>query len=591
MGQVAHSVSFAVDPRGRAEQIGREQIKICYGHLPAILVINGIVGGGTIFGLWHVVSQTGLVLWGSAMVLVLLARAALWWWYRRSASNARQRVWGVGLIVGSGLTGLLWGMAGVVFYPSGLLEYQLFILFVLMGMGAGAISSLTAYMPAFYAFTPVSLLPIGAVLIWANDTIHITLGIMTVTYAAALGFFARPINKALVQSLKLRFENMDLIEELSQQRDEAERANIAKSKFLAAASHDLRQPLHALALFTTALDERIGDHEVRKIVGNINDSVRALENLFNALLDISRLDAGVLQPNRCHFSVQELCQRLIGEYRPEAEGKGIELECRRCDLVVHSDPALLERILRNLISNAIRYTPAGAVHVACVPFEQELRIDVLDTGIGIPLDQQGEIFKEFYQLDNPERDRKKGLGLGLAIVDRLSVLLEHPVEVQSTPGQGSRFSVWVPRGDPERVVADVTPPVVGRPLAGLHVIVVDDEIAAREGMATVLEGWGCAVTLAGSEDEAMAAARAATTAPDAIIADYRLRDERTGVQAIERLQREFGRRIPALIVTGDTAPERLLEAKASGHQLVHKPIQPAMLRAFLNKVCLGKPTS
>jgi CheY-like chemotaxis protein len=258
---------------------------------------------------------------------------------------------------------------------------------------------------------------------------------------------------------------------------------------------------------------------------------------------------------------------------------------------VHSDPALLERILRNLISNAIRYTADGVVQVACVPVEQELRIDVLDTGIGIPLEQQREIFKEFYQLDNPERDRNKGLGLGLAIVDRLSVLLEHPVEVQSTPGKGSRFSVWVPRGDPERVIAAVPPPVVSRPLAGLRVIVVDDEIAAREGMATVLEGWGCVVTLAGSEDEAAATAWASGTVPDAIIADYRLRDARTGVQAIERLQREFSRRIPALIVTGDTAAERLLEAKASGHQLVHKPVQPAMLRAFLQKACIGKPAS
>jgi two-component system, sensor histidine kinase len=242
----------------------------------------------------------------------------------------------------------------------------------------------------------------------------------------------------------------------------------------------------------------------------------------------------------------------------------------------------LERILRNYLSNAIRYTDRGGIKITCVSLAEQLRIEVADSGIGIPAAQHREIFDEFHQLGNPERDRAKGLGLGLAIVDRVARLLGHSIDVESAPGEGSRFSVTVPLGDSRRIASDGTPVTAsaGEDLAGVRTIVVDDEIGVREGMRTLLEQWGCEVTLAGSEDEAVDAARQLAAAPDAVIVDYRLRDGRTGVQAVERLNREFARDIPALIVTGDTAPERLREAKASGYQLVHKPVQPAMLRAL-----------
>jgi signal transduction histidine kinase/CheY-like chemotaxis protein len=477
-------------------------------------------------------------------------------------------------------------VAGMFLFPPESLEYQLFILFILMGMGAGAISSLTAYMPAFYAFLPISLLPISVMLFRQSEPIHTALAVMTIAYVAALSFFGRTLNKALTESLSLRFENIDLVQELSVQRDEAERANIAKSKFLAAASHDLRQPLHALRLFTSALDERITFPDVRRIVSNINDSVHALEGLFSALLDVSRLDAGVLQPALRHFRLQELTARLTKDYGPEAEAKGLELDCMPCEAVVYSDPALLERILRNYVSNAIRYTDEGSVTIVCSEDAGSVRIEVRDTGIGIAPEQQRDIFKEFYQLDNPERDRTKGLGLGLAIVERVARLLDLPIEVHSTPGAGSAFSVTVPKGNPSRAGTDaaVRAAAATCDLAGLRVLVVDDEIGAREGMRTLLEQWGCDVTLAASEAEAIDATREADTLPEVIVMDFRLRDGRTGPQAIEKLKEQLGRDVPALIVTGDTAAERLREAKAGGYQLVHKPVQPAMLRAFLGNV-------
>ena len=567
----------------RARQLRGEQIKVIYRHAPAVLATNAVVGGATIYGLWNIVPRTALIVWAVSMLAVLVARVALIIVYRRFASASPSPAWGWAFAAGSGVSGILWGAAGVFLFPADSLTYQLFVLFVLMGMGAGSTTSLTAFMPAFYFFLPTALIPIGIMLIQRHEPVHVALGIMTFTYVTALSFYGRGINRALRESLSLRFENVELVRALSAQRDAAERANIAKSRFLAAASHDLRQPLQSLALFTSALEEWIRYPEVSKIVGNITASVRALEQLFNALLDISRLDAGVLQPHRRHFHLNELCRRLATDYAAEAAHKGLAFSCAACAHVVQSDPALLERILRNLISNALRYTASGEVRVDCVLVGDSVRIDVVDTGVGIPADQHRAIFSEFYQLGNPERDRNKGLGLGLAIVDRVARLLGHAIALESTPGRGSRFSVTVPLGDAARIAVEAAaaPDVAVTDIVGMRVLVIDDEVSVREGMQALLQQWGCVVALAGSADDAVAAARALGGVPDALITDYRLRDERTGAQAIDRLQRELGVVIPALIITGDTAPERLREAQASGHRLLHKPVQPAMVRAFL----------
>ena len=580
--QPRQSASLSSDPGFRASQIHDEQIRIHYGYLPALIVTGILVAAGTVFALWDAVSHTALLAWLAAIAGVAVLRGIAYWRYQRTRTDRLQRRWATYVILGSGAAGVLWGTAGVALYPPESLEHQLFLLFVLAWMGAGALSTLSAYLPVFYSYFPISLLPMS-VLLLQGDRVHVTLGVLAIIYVASLSFFARGIGRSLVETLKLRFENIDLVAELSRQKEEAERANVAKSKFLAAASHDLRQPLHTLTLFTSALDDRITNPDVRKIVGNINDSVRALEKLFNALLDMSRLDAGVLQPAIRHFRLQDLHRNLVNDYAPEAEGKGLQFMCPPCEHVVRSDPVLLERILRNFVSNAIRYTERGEVRVTCVPQGDQVCIAVSDTGIGIPADHHREIFNEFYQLGNPERDRAKGLGLGLAIVDRVARLLGYPVMVQSTPGEGSCFSVDVPLGDLRQVVVEETAPTDSalNDLAGLRVMVVDDEISIREGMRVLLHQWGCAVTLAGSEDEAVTAARESGSAPEAIIADYRLREERTGVEAIKHLRHEFGANIPALIISGDTAVERLREVNTGGYQLVHKPAQPAMLRAFL----------
>ncbi|HHI92174.1 MAG TPA: response regulator [Gammaproteobacteria bacterium] len=571
-------------------EIKQQQITMLANHLLPVLVINALVGAVMLFGLWGLFPAQSLIIWIALLYLVLSVRGLALRQYQKSTHATYFPHWGLVFALGSGLSGMLWGMTGVVFYPVNSLEYQLFILIILTGMSAGAISTLTAYLPAFYAFVIPAMLPIGIMFLLEDDRMHITLGLMTFIYAFGMPFFARNINRSLVETLKLRFENLQLVHELSFQKEEAEQANIAKSKFLAAASHDLRQPLHALMLFTSVLDESIKYPKVRKVVDQITASVDALQSLFNSLLDISRLDAGVLVVETSHFHLQPMFEKLANDYHLAAKEKGLELEFTMCKHAVHSDPALLEQIMRNFVANAIRYTNKGAITISCTDLKTSVRINVTDTGLGIPANKQHAVFNEFYQLGNPQRDRSKGLGLGLAIVERIARLLKHSIEVHSRPGEGSTFSIIVDKGN-VAVMDDKKTPVAAtqhNAIESLTIVVVDDEPSIREGMQSLLETWGCHTIATATLHEAIDGLAKHQLTPDGIIADYRLDGEQTGIHVIQQLHAKYGNHLPALIITGDIEADRLREVSESGFQLLHKPVAPPKLRAFVNNAMKKK---
>ena len=574
------------------ERILVEQVKILYRTLLPILAISLVVGSGMLYGLWDAVSQTTLAIWMALLLIVVTIRVLTFASYRRYFKPEHAKRHGLYFILGSGVAGLLWGVGAVVLYPDQGIEYQLFILVILVGMGAGSLSSLTTYLPAFFAYFPTSLLPISVLLIMGGDPLHLSLGIMAVAYILALTYFALNINRALIQSLELRFENIELVGQLRQQKDEAEQANIAKSKFLAAASHDLRQPLHALTLFTSVLDESIQYPKVRRVVDQIKASVHALQSLFNALLDISRLEAGVMMAEKTDFNLQSMFEKLANDFDPEANEKGIAIAWPKASIAVHSDPTLLEQILRNYIVNAIRYTHEGEVLIVYEGDGKLLTIKVIDTGVGIPEEEQQAIFNEFHQLGNPERDRSKGLGLGLAIVQRTAKLLGHEINVESQPGVGSTFSITVDQANIMESTginkADFKRDAEHKETALL--VVIDDEISVREGTQSLLELWGCDVITAVDKYEAIAQLRQSNRMPDGIIADYRLPKNQTGVEAIHAIYAEYHSNIPALIVTGDIAAERLREVNNSGFQVLHKPVAPVKLRAFLRNIQHRKPS-
>lgn len=378
---------------------------------------------------------------------------------------------------------------------------------------------------------------------------------------------------------------------LEKARKEAEQANAAKTRFLAAASHDLRQPIHALGLFFAELSDRVYSSETALVIGQIEDSISAINSMLNALLDISKLDAGVVKPVVEPFALTDLFERLQAEFQPIASENQNELCIRPTLATVNTDPAMLERMLRNLIGNALRYTQNGRVLVVARPRGHYIVCQVLDNGSGIPKDQLDDIFIEFHQLQNPARDRRRGLGLGLAIVKRLANLLQHDIKVVSHFGRGSCFSITLPLAsetttrEAVKLIEKTYPP--NSSLAGCQVLVLDDDISVLESMQGLLSHWGCHVITAGSPSEAVDKVMASLQKPELLIIDYRLTDNVSGIDVARNLQNRFGYPIAVLIITGDTGPERLREADASGFPLLHKPVQPAKLRSTLQYL-IGK---
>ena len=408
---------------------------------------------------------------------------------------------------------------------------------------------------------------------------------------------ARKLNQLISESLHSRFANAELVEQLRIQIGitegalaGAKEANRAKSRFLAAASHDLRQPIHALGLFVSAVGAHVPDAEGQRIVQRMTFAVDSTEILFNAMLDVSRLDAGVLVPDTKPFLLAPMLERLAAEYALRAEAKGLRLRVRSGEYTVLTDPALLERVIRNYLGNAVRYTDKGSLLLGARWRGNALDIQLWDTGQGIPADKLDDIYKEFYQLGNPERDRSKGLGLGLAIVKRIAHLLGHPTKVASQVGRGSMFSIEVPLA-PAAMTQDGTDvaitPIDEGVLVGACVVVIDDEADARDAIQVLLKQWGCFVLTADSGDHALELIRRHEGSVDVILSDYRLREGRTGIEAIQAIEREVGD-TPAALVTGDTAPDRLKDAAESGYELLHKPLNPLRLKQTLCRL-LAQP--
>jgi len=380
---------------------------------------------------------------------------------------------------------------------------------------------------------------------------------------------------------------------LREKKEEAERVSQDKSRFLAVASHDLRQPLHALGLYVAELQRKLSGTGQQRLVGQIEQSVEALSALLNALLDISKLDAGTVVPQIRTCSMDAILKRIVADYQMLADVKNIRLVVRPCAGYITSDPMLLERVLANLVSNAIRYTHRnGSVMVACRRRKGFLRIEVRDNGVGISKVDQGNIFREFFQLTQPQLDTSKGLGLGLAIVDRLVKLLGHRLKLRSAPGKGSVFAVEVQMArrhagrlsaitqvppDPERNAMRGEDQSV---LVGKRLLVVDDDEAILSSTSGILAAWGCQVNTAASVAQVERLMRDGAEW-DFIVSDYQLENNTNGIDVIDLVRRHQGRQVPCVLISGDVSPTVLKLASVSGHHLLHKPVRPAKLRSLI----------
>ncbi len=567
-------------------KIQADQIEHVFRPFMAMLISNTILSVVVLLIFLPYVSQTIVFGWFVVMQLVTFFRLVIYIHYHRHFTAANVDWYARYFTMGSFLYGVLYGAAGVIFFVADNDLLQILLLVILLGAGAAGVITKIGWLQSLHAYLPISLIPMTVMLLTSGEQLQLALALSIIAFLIVTYFYAISANRDLIESFKLRYENIELLEQLREQKNEAEKASIAKSKFLAVASHDLRQPLHALTLFTSVLNESIQYPKVRKVVDQINASVDALQNLFNALLDISRLDAGVIQVEKTKFYLQPLFNKLVNDFEPLAQEKGLQINCPPCDYAVQSDLVQLEQILRNYISNAIRYTSKGSIKICCVADAGNITIHVIDTGLGIDEKNQHLIFDEFYQLTNPERDRSKGLGLGLAIVHRTAKLLDHPIYVDSQFGKGSTFSVCIPQAHNVEV-HDMDSHHIKlnhQPVSNELIVVIDDEASIREGMQSLLEQWGYQVISAADEEQVLNLLRQQNRTPDGIIADYRLRDYKTGIDVIYAIHDEYNKEIPALIVTGDIAADRLREVNASDFQVLHKPVAPVKLRTFVRHI-------
>jgi signal transduction histidine kinase/ActR/RegA family two-component response regulator len=413
------------------------------------------------------------------------------------------------------------------------------------------------------------------------------------THVSELNTLAQGLNDMTAELQQEHATLQQRIEEATQallvKKEEAEHASHDKSHFLAVASHDLRQPLHALGLYVAEMQRKVSNAEQRHLVNQVERSIEALSTLLNALLDISKLDAGAVIPQMQTCAVDAMLGRIAADYQMLASVKNIRLIVRPCSGYVTSDPLLLERILANLVSNAIRYTyQNGCVMVACRRRKHFLRIEVRDNGVGISKTDQGNIFREFFQLAQPQLDTSKGLGLGLAIVDRLVKLLGHRIELRSAPGKGSVFALEVPitpnagrlSAVAEQVSVHLDQEVEKSPLAGKRLLIVDDDAAVLSGTTGILTSWGCQVSAAASVAQVEQFLHDGVKW-DLIVSDYQLGNNTNGIDVIELVRQHQNQRIPCILISGDTSPTVLKLASVSGHHLLHKPVRPAKLRSLI----------
>ena len=366
-------------------------------------------------------------------------------------------------------------------------------------------------------------------------------------------------------------DKKDLENSLRSALDEAGKANKAKTKFLAAASHDLRQPLQTLMLYAGVLERRIGNGANKNIVAEIESGLATMSELLNALLDISKLEAGAVEPNRQPFLVSNVLDRMRARFAPVAANEGLRLKIISSSAVVESDPVLLENILGNLVGNAVRYTSEGKILIGCRRRSSYLDICVIDTGIGISDQDKERIFDDFYQVGNPGSDRKQGLGLGLPIVLRTAKLLGHDLTWHSEEGRGTSFLVSLPLGK-EQVGEETTVESKIASPASSKILLIDDDKEVLSALSAFLRTMGNETLMAPSEQEALRVIDDGDQTPDIIIADYRLADGKNGADAVNAVRERLGKSVPAIIITGDTAPERIKQIKASGLSMAHKPI-------------------
>ncbi len=475
------------------------------------------------------------------------------------------------------LSAVHWGAAGWLYLDTENVQNFALVCGAILGVIASALAIFSTrpkicilFTTTVFSMVSIKLFLIGS---WG-------LAVMCLIVLPPYALLSKTLGRRIEVSITQDFRNAELLEEVSAANVATEKASREKSLFMAATSHDLRQPLHAQNMLLQIMKNRAKGTELEDLVEKMTASNDALITLFNALLEVSQLDAGTIEVRASHLSLSELCKSIIEEFREVAKQKGIVIELIGDECIVHSDPILLLRILRNLVSNALKFTIEGRISIALTENDSTVLLSVCDTGIGIPIADQSMIFNEYTQLDNPSRDRSKGIGLGLALVRRMCDLLDHEIRVESTPGKGSCFYLMLPVGDASSIVY-LSKDSVSVRIENLDILIIDDEQSVLDAMDELFSEWHCQTRSFTSLKAAVASIEKAHYRPDLIISDYRLGENTNGVEAIAQVRKSLNEDVPALLISGDTDPLLLEEIKREKFYLLHKPVDIARLRKVI----------
>ena len=573
---------------------GDECIRTLYQQVPNSFVAASVVTLYMIASAWPFSRHGMIALWATVQIGTQILRGLIYLSYRRTAPKADQlQIWALAYSGYMLVAGLVWGLSAFLFIHVEQPMTLALVLCGLYGISAGSVPG-NAYNPlGCYTFVVTIFAMVSVKMVITGGPEHLILGAASGLFALVMVLFCRVQNRALRDGFAIRFENRKIMADMQVAREEAdnarrraEHANLAKSQFLAAASHDLRQPLYALSLFSGSLKTFALTEEAHEVVGHIQNNIAALESLFNGLLDLSRLDAGAVSYVNRPFALQAVFERLTTLFAPLARDKGLTLRVLATRLWLNSDEVLLEQILMNLMSNALRYTAQGTVLLTARRRGGQVAIEVKDSGPGIDAKDQARIFEEFVQIGNTGRDKTKGLGLGLAIAARTAELLESRIELNSLPGRGSKFSLRLavsaallssPSGQQEAHFLGGTKDG----LHGLRLLVLEDDPAVCKSLDILLAGWGLSYLIVSTLDSGRAAMEGANF--DMVLSDYRLTEGYVGLEFLTSLGARTHSPFVCLI-TGDVDPDVMSRALEAQIPLLYKPVHPARLRALLNHV-------
>ena len=529
-------------------------------------VLGSMVGAAAVLAVyWQAHDKALLLGWFAAMVAESVVRLRMTLAFGRARIDADNvHSWATRWVLQAAAAGVLWGAAGWLFFLPGEPLKQLVLVTVMLGVAFGSLSLYAAYRPALFAFLPVALLPLTVRMLAAQDPAYVTAALVMLAMLAYTMFFGRSFGATMFEAVKHDFDNEVLVGQLLQEkrvaeeaRRAAEEATRSKTKFFAAASHDLRQPLQAIGIYCSLLKKR-ATGPLEPLARSLGAAVDSLSKLVEELLEISRLDAGAIQPRLQQVLLDEMLGQIAQEFTPLAHGKGLELRVRRPRLAVESDPVLLARVLRNLLGNAIRYTAEGGVLLAARPRGGLVSIEVWDTGPGIRQGELSRVFDEFYRGESSKGETVGGFGLGLSIVRRICNVLGHPLIVTTRPGSGTVFRVETPlsalphRGPRPPATLNETNICL---LTGHTLVLIEDNDEIRASLGHLLRSWGADVIADAGFTAELQAQLGPQQRVDLIVADQNLRDHESGVEVALKIREAVGGPVPLLMLTAVTTGE------------------------------------